>query len=37
MAVNFTGDAQPGRLVDVRIDRATSQTLGGAQLAALPA
>src|SRR5690348_2307275 len=37
MAVNFTGDAQPGRLVDVRIDRATSQTLGGAQLAAVPA
>src|SRR5947208_10550252 len=37
MAVNFIGDAQPGRLVDVRIDRATSQTLGGAQLAVVPA
>src|SRR5690349_24806263 len=37
MAVNFTGNAQPGRLVDVRIDRATSQTLGGAQLAHVPA
>ena len=33
MAVNFTGDAQAGQLVDVRIDRATSQTLGGEQLA----
>src|SRR5437868_1023466 len=37
MAVNFIGDAQPGRLVDVRIDRATSQTLGGAQVAVVPA
>jgi tRNA-2-methylthio-N6-dimethylallyladenosine synthase len=33
MAVNFTGDAAPGDLVNVRIERATSQTLGGAQLA----
>jgi tRNA-2-methylthio-N6-dimethylallyladenosine synthase len=33
MAVNFTGDAHAGQLVDVRIDRATSQTLGGEQLA----
>ncbi|HEY6961084.1 MAG TPA: tRNA (N6-isopentenyl adenosine(37)-C2)-methylthiotransferase MiaB [Gaiellaceae bacterium] len=29
--VNFTGDAAPGDLVDVRIDRATSTTLRGAQ------
>src|SRR5438045_6827111 len=35
MAVNFTGDAHAGQLVDVRIDRATSQTLGGEQLAAV--
>jgi tRNA-2-methylthio-N6-dimethylallyladenosine synthase len=31
--VNFLGDATPGDLVDVRIDRATSTTLGGSQLA----
>jgi tRNA-2-methylthio-N6-dimethylallyladenosine synthase len=30
--VNFSGRAQPGELVDVRIERATSTTLGGAQL-----
>ncbi|HLY93755.1 MAG TPA: tRNA (N6-isopentenyl adenosine(37)-C2)-methylthiotransferase MiaB [Gaiellaceae bacterium] len=29
--VNFTGDAAPGDLVDVTIERATSTTLGGAQ------
>src|SRR5205807_10460078 len=33
--VNFTGTAAPGELVDVRIDRATSTTLGGAQVAAV--
>jgi tRNA-2-methylthio-N6-dimethylallyladenosine synthase len=31
--VNFSGDAAPGELVEVRIDRATSTTLGGAQAA----
>jgi tRNA-2-methylthio-N6-dimethylallyladenosine synthase len=31
--VNFTGDAHAGGLVDVRIDRATSTTLGGVQAA----
>ncbi|MGZ8715748.1 MAG: tRNA (N6-isopentenyl adenosine(37)-C2)-methylthiotransferase MiaB, partial [Gaiellaceae bacterium] len=31
--VNFGGDAQAGELVDVRIERATSTTLGGSQLA----
>jgi tRNA-2-methylthio-N6-dimethylallyladenosine synthase len=31
--VNFLGEAQPGELVDVRIERATSTTLGGSQLA----
>jgi tRNA-2-methylthio-N6-dimethylallyladenosine synthase len=31
--VNFSGDAQAGGLVDVRIERATSTTLGGSQLA----
>jgi tRNA-2-methylthio-N6-dimethylallyladenosine synthase len=31
--VNFVGDAQAGELVDVRIERATSTTLGGSQLA----
>jgi hypothetical protein len=31
--VNFLGDALPGELVDVRIERATSTTLGGSQLA----
>ncbi len=31
--VNFTGDAAPGELVDVRIERATSTTLGGSQIA----
>jgi len=30
--VNFLGDAAPGDFVDVRIERATSTTLGGAQL-----
>jgi tRNA-2-methylthio-N6-dimethylallyladenosine synthase len=30
--VNFTGAAEPGELVDVLVDRATSTTLGGAQL-----
>ena len=29
--VNFAGDAQPGELVDVRIEGATSTTLRGAQ------
>ncbi len=29
--VNFVGDAQAGELVDVRIERATSTTLGGSQ------
>jgi tRNA-2-methylthio-N6-dimethylallyladenosine synthase len=29
--VNFTGAAQPGDLVEVRIERATSTTLGGVQ------
>jgi tRNA-2-methylthio-N6-dimethylallyladenosine synthase len=31
--VNFAGSAEPGELVDVRIDRATSTTLGGTQAA----
>jgi tRNA-2-methylthio-N6-dimethylallyladenosine synthase len=31
--VNFVGDAKAGELVDVRIERATSTTLGGSQLA----
>jgi tRNA-2-methylthio-N6-dimethylallyladenosine synthase len=31
--VNFSGEAAAGELVDVRIERATSTTLGGAQLA----
>ena len=31
VTVNFTGAAEPGELVDVRIDRATSTTLGGVQ------
>jgi tRNA-2-methylthio-N6-dimethylallyladenosine synthase len=31
--VNFVGEAQAGELVDVRIERATSTTLGGSQLA----
>jgi tRNA-2-methylthio-N6-dimethylallyladenosine synthase len=31
--VNFSGRAEPGELVDVRIDGATSTTLRGAQLA----
>jgi tRNA-2-methylthio-N6-dimethylallyladenosine synthase len=30
--VNFTGDAEPGELVQVRIDSATSTTLAGEQL-----
>ena len=33
--VNFSGDARPGDLVDVRIERATSTTLSGAQTAAV--
>jgi tRNA-2-methylthio-N6-dimethylallyladenosine synthase len=32
--VNFSGGAVPGDLVDVRIERATSTTLGGSQLVA---
>jgi tRNA-2-methylthio-N6-dimethylallyladenosine synthase len=35
--VNFTGDADPGDLVDVRIERATSTTLAGAAVPALQA
>ena len=35
--VNFTGTASPGDLVDVRIERATSTTLAGAQAAAVVA
>ena len=35
--VNFTGDAQPGELVDVQITAATSTTLRGAQRAAVAA
>jgi tRNA-N(6)-(isopentenyl)adenosine-37 thiotransferase enzyme MiaB len=35
--VIFTGDAQPGDLVDVTIEGATSMTLRGAQRAAVPA
>ena len=31
--VNFVGDAEAGELVDVLIERATSTTLGGAQVA----
>ena len=31
--VNFAGRAEPGELVDVRIERATSTTLGGVQAA----
>jgi tRNA-2-methylthio-N6-dimethylallyladenosine synthase len=31
--VNFAGAAEPGELVDVRIERATSTTLGGSQVA----
>jgi tRNA-2-methylthio-N6-dimethylallyladenosine synthase len=31
--VNFTGDAAPGELVDVLIDRSSSTTLGGVQAA----
>jgi tRNA-2-methylthio-N6-dimethylallyladenosine synthase len=31
--VNFAGEAAPGELVDVRIERATSTTLGGSQTA----
>ena len=31
--VNFGGVAEPGELVDVRIERATSTTLGGSQVA----
>jgi tRNA-2-methylthio-N6-dimethylallyladenosine synthase len=32
--VNFTGDADPGELVDVRVERATSTTLAGAAVRA---
>ncbi|MDP9262180.1 MAG: tRNA (N6-isopentenyl adenosine(37)-C2)-methylthiotransferase MiaB [Actinomycetota bacterium] len=32
-SVNFVGDAAPGDLVEVRIERATSTTLGGSQAA----
>jgi hypothetical protein len=35
--VNFAGDAQPGELVDVRIERATSTTLRGAQAVSVAA
>jgi len=35
--VNFTGDAEPGDLVEVRIERATSTTLSGTQAAAVAA
>jgi tRNA-2-methylthio-N6-dimethylallyladenosine synthase len=35
--VNFTGDAQPGELVAVQIDGATSTTLRGVQAAAVAA
>jgi tRNA-2-methylthio-N6-dimethylallyladenosine synthase len=35
--VNFTGDAEPGALVDVLIERATSTTLAGAAVRALQA
>jgi tRNA-2-methylthio-N6-dimethylallyladenosine synthase len=35
--VNFAGAAQPGELVHVEIDRATSTTLGGRQAALVPA
>ena len=31
--VNFSGEAAPGEFVDVRIERATSTTLGGSQVA----
>jgi tRNA-2-methylthio-N6-dimethylallyladenosine synthase len=35
--VNFAGTAAPGELVDVLVERATSTTLGGAQVAAAAA
>ena len=35
--VNFTGSAEPGALVDVRIDAATSTTLRGTQEALVTA
>jgi tRNA-2-methylthio-N6-dimethylallyladenosine synthase len=35
--VNFVGEASPGDLVEVRIESATSQTLRGAQRAAVAA
>ena len=35
--VNFAGDAEPGQLVAVRIENATSTTLAGAQLATVAA
>ena len=31
--MDFAGDARPGDLVDVRVERATSTTLGGSQAA----
>ena len=31
--MNFLGEAQAGELVDVLIERATSTTLGGSQVA----
>ncbi len=34
--VNFTGEAEPGELVEVRIDHATSTTLRGTQEALVP-
>ncbi|MEN3342979.1 MAG: tRNA-2-methylthio-N6-dimethylallyladenosine synthase, partial [Actinomycetota bacterium] len=35
--VNFAGDAQPGELVDVLVERASSTTLGGAQMSVVVA
>jgi TRAM domain len=35
--VNFAGAAEPGQLVDVLIEGATSQTLNGTQRAAVAA
>jgi tRNA-2-methylthio-N6-dimethylallyladenosine synthase len=35
--VNFTGTAEPGELVDVRVEAATSTTLRGAQAVAVAA
>lgn len=33
IAVNFVGDAEPGEFVSVRVNRSTSTTLGGVQVA----